>query len=359
MKVRLLFLAVLASVVALVASQLPSRRPAPTDDTTPPTDALQSMREAALALLESVDEAQRQTMCRTMEDEERQNWYYVPHDREGLMLKNMTLDQRRRAFALMRSALSSQGYLKATSIMHLETVLAEMEQNPVRRDPEKYYFTLFGDPAQPDEPWGWRVEGHHLSLNFSSANGALAITPAFYGSNPGEVRSGPYAGFRILADEEDLGLQLLGMLNADQRRRAVIAAESPYEIVSGNQRRAELEKFEGIRATDLTEAQRLVLWMIVEEAAHNLQHDFAHTELEKIKAAGLDSLYFAWAGGDRSGTGTYYRIHGPTVLFEFDNTQNDANHIHTVWRDLQNDFGEDLLRRHYETHPHSHVQVQH
>lgn len=317
-----------------------------------------AMRDAAQHFLSLLDDSTRAKTVFPFEAEERYNWHFVPRDREGLPFEEMTLEQRRAAHDLMRSALSSQGYLKATSIMRLESILRELENDPVRRNPERYYFTFFGTPAS-DQPWGWRLEGHHLSLNYSSITGdLLAVTPAFMGTNPAEVRTGPYAGLRVLGAEEDLGRKLMHSLTAAQQRKALITAEAPHEILTGNQRKAILETYEGLPASEMTPDQRDLLLRIIEEYAHNMRHDIAHEQMDKIRNAGIERLYFAWAGGLELGEPHYYRIHGPTVLFEYDNTQNNANHAHSVWRDLEGDFGEDLLREHYEQasadHGHDH-----
>lgn len=316
------------------------------------------MREAAQNFVSLLNDSARAKAMFPFETEERYNWHFVPRDRQGLPFEDMTLVQRRAAHDLMRSVLSSQGYLKATSIIRLESILRELENDPIRRNPERYYFSIFGTPSD-ESPWGWRLEGHHLSLNYSSITGeVLAVTPAFMGTNPAEVRTGPYAGLRVLGTEEDLGRRLMHSLTPTQRGKALIAADAPHEIVTGNQRKVILETFEGIPASAMTPDQRALLLRIVEEYAHNLRHDIAHEQMEKIQGAGIDKLYFAWAGGLELGDPHYYRIHGPTVLFEYDNTQNDANHAHSVWRDLEGDFGEDLLRQHYEQvgadHGHDH-----
>lgn len=312
------------------------------------------IREAAQHLLQSLDDGQREKALLAFEDEERFNFHFTPRARAGLMLKDMTQAQRIATHNLLQTALSSRGYLKVTGIIHLEEILHHLQDRSPRRDPEQYYMTFFGEPSA-EEPWGWRFEGHHLSLNFSSVTGELfSNTPAFLGTNPAEVRTGPYTGMRVLAAEEDLARTLVRSLDARQRERAVFSATAPRDIVTGNARKAILESYEGLPASAMTDEQRAMLWRIVEEYAHNLRHDMAEAQLEQIRAAGIENLHFGWAGSIEPGEPHYYRIHGPSVLFEYDNVQNDANHVHTVWRDLYNDFGEDLLRRHYETAPHGH-----
>lgn len=305
------------------------------------------MREAASAFLNTLDSDTRARAQFPFESEERFDWHYVPRERLGLPLADMTLDQRRAAHALMHTALSTQGYLKATSIMRLEEILKQIGDAPATRDPERYYFSIFGTPAG-DQPWGWRLDGHHLSLNYSSATDELmAVTPEFMGSNPAEVRTGPYAGLRVLGAEEDLARDLLKSLSPAQLQKAVILTEAPRDIITGNSRKVNLTTFDGLPASEMTPAQRVLLLHLIHEYTHNMRDDVAKAQDEKIQRAGIDKLYFAWAGGLEHGQPHYYRIHGPTVLFEYDNTQSDANHIHSVWRDLTDDFGGDLLARHY------------
>ena len=307
--------------------------------------------EVAQAFLESLDDAARTRAVFPFDGEERFDWHFVPRERKGLPLEAMTPDQRRAAHALLQSVLSSQGYLKATGVMQLEGILGALT-NSTRRNPEDYYFQIFGTPGH-DDPWGWRFEGHHISLNFTSpTNDVTVTTPSFLGSNPHEVRGGPYAGWRLLGAEEDRARELLALLNEAQRTKAIIADSAPRDIITGNDRQARLERFEGLPASEMNDVQREALLYLIGEYVHNARPDIARAQMEKIHEAGIDNLYFAWAGSVRRGEGHYYRVHGPTVLLEYDNTQGNANHVHSVWRDLEDDFGEDLLRKHYEQHDH-------
>ena len=318
-----------------------------------------SMVAAARALLDSLSAELRNRISFPFDGADRFRWHYVPHEmfpRKGVPLKELTLAQRKAAHALLRTALSSQGYLKATHIMQLESILAALEgampAGRFRRDPELYWLMLFGSPSR-EKPWGWRVEGHHLSLNFSAVTSELvASTPAFMGSNPAEVREGTAAGLRVLGAEEDLARVLLGSLDDGQRRRAVIETKAPQDIITANNRDVALREPTGLPASAMTEPQRNMLWELVAEYVENVQHDIARRQLDKIRQAGIDKIHFAWAGSLDRGKPHYYRLHGPTSLIEYDNTQNNANHIHAVWRDLQDDFGGDLLRKHYEASEH-------
>ena len=308
------------------------------------------MLTAARDLLESLTSDQRRRVLFPLGDPERFNWNYMPGPRRGVPLREMTEAQRQSALALLESALSRRGYEKANGIMALEVILGELEGRGAGdrvRDPGGYFLTLFGT-LQQGEPWGWRIDGHHLSLTFTTVTQQLvATTPAFLGANPAEVPHGPRQGWRVLRDEEELGRQLLLALESSQREQALIAARAPRDIITGTGREILIAEPGGLPAAEMTSAQRESLMQLVGLYARNLRDELAEAHLKRIRRAGVDKLHFAWAGGTARGEGHYYRIHGPTVLIEYDNTQNNANHIHTVMRDLENDFGLDLLRRHY------------
>ncbi len=317
-----------------------------------PGDAPTEMLEAARAFLETLADEDPGSRARfAFEDEERFNWHFIPRERHGLALEHMSPEQRSAAHGLLRSVLSSQGYLKATQIMFLETVLREIEARGPRRDPENYYLSVFGTPSE-GEPWGWRFEGHHLSLNYTSAGEGLAVTPAFMGANPEEVTVGHATGLRVLAGEEDLARALALSLTASQRARAMLSETAPDDILTGNDRRPKIGEPEGLPASEMSSGQLAALRRVVEEYVRNVTHDVATEQLAAIDEAGFENLHFAWAGSLNPDEPHYYRIQGPTVVFEYDNTQNGARHPHSVWRDLTNDFGEDLLKKHYEQSRH-------
>ncbi len=312
------------------------------------------IREASDRVLVTLDADQRLRGMFAFDSPERFNFHFVPRPRRGLSLKDMSPAQRTATHDLLRTALSPRGYTKVAGIIELEELLFQLSNRNPFRDPEQYFLTFFGEPSD-EAPWGWRFEGHHLSLNFSSvAGGLFSSTPAFMGANPAEVRSGAASGKRVLAAEEDLGRALVRALDPSRRGQATLSASAPDDIITGADRYARLARFEGLPASAMTETQVAMLWRIVEEYAHNLHAELADAQLARIRDAGIENLHFAWAGSVEPGRPHYYRIHGPTVLFEYDNVQNNANHIHTVWRDLDNDFGDDVLRRHYETAPDGH-----
>lgn len=302
--------------------------------------------------LETLRPSLRPECLLPFESEERTTWSYVPGRRRGVTLKQMNEAERRAAHAMLRAALSARGYEKTTGVIELEEILRETETfGAVTRDPELYYLAIFGAPSQ-ERPWGWRFEGHHISLNFSSATGKIvAATPAFFGANPARVPSGPRAGWRVLSAEEDLARQLLANLDERQRRIAVIDASAPSNIILGPGRKAVPDPA-GLAYADMSETQRAILMRLIEEYVGNVRAELARGQLEKIETAGLAAIRFAWAGATRVGQGHYYRIQGPSFVIEYDDTQDGANHVHSVWRDLQDDFGGDLLRRHYAESPH-------
>lgn len=310
-------------------------------------DASREMSDAAKNFLATLTAEQKTQASFEFTDAERENWHFIPRPRKGLPIKAMTQEQRLLAHALLATGLSHRGYAKAVSIMSLEAVLADLEKakpGGPARDPEMYFVSVFGTPGT--EPWGWRVEGHHLSLNFAAAgNAAPAMTPSFFGTNPGEVREGPRAGTRILADEEELGRTLVKALTDAQRKAAVILAEAPKEVFN-DPKRVDPTKPEGIVAGQLTAEQKATLVKLVKEYLFRQRPDVATEEFAKIEKAGWDTVAFAWAGGFERGEPHYYRVQGASFVLEYDNTQNDANHVHSLWRDFAHDFDHDILGAH-------------
>jgi hypothetical protein len=329
---------------------------------------LQNMLDAAERFLNLLNADLQRKAIFPLNSDERFRWHYIPtaisslpaavrqngHDRKGLSIQEMNGEQRLAAHSLLRSALSTQGYLKASSIMYLEEVLREIESTLDNapflsaRNPELYFFAIFGTPGK-GAPWGWRVEGHHLSLHFSWVSNALVIAaPAFMGTNPAIVRHGTHAGSRVLAAEEDLAREFLRNLNPQQTSQVMIATTAPADVITKNDRKANPGTPVGIAASRLNGVQRALLMRLIGEYVGNFSPALAGIQLEKIERVGIDKVHFAWAGSVERGKPHYYRIHSPKLLIEYDNTQNNANHIHTVCRDLENDFGGDALRQHYE-----------
>jgi hypothetical protein len=312
----------------------------------------EEMAEAAENFLAALTPDQKAKAVYEFKHDERFDWHFIPKPRKGLPFKEMTSPQRLLAHALLSSGLSHRGYMKATTIMSLEQILYDLKDNAPSRDAELYFVTVFGQPGKGS--WGWRVEGHHLSLNFALDGGqVLAVTPSFFGANPAQIQSGPRKGLRVLAGEEDLARELAKSLSPEQRAVAIVATDAPREIITGSDRKARALEPMGIPASRMTQPQKDLLLKLLREYVFRYRPEIAEADLKAIQQAGEDKIQFAWAGGLQPGQGHYYRIQGPTFLMEYDNTQNDANHIHSVWRDLLNDFGEDALRKHYDQVPHS------
>jgi hypothetical protein len=305
------------------------------------------MTAAAHAWLNSLDDVQRKDAVYTLADEERENWHFVPKARNGVPLKAMNPNQRQLARNLVAAGLSQRGVITTDAIIALEDVLFTME-GATRRDRGLYYFTVFGSPA-PDAAWGWRIEGHHLSINFLVAgNGEVSATPMFFGANPAEVRiEHGQKGNRALSSEEDLGRALMQSLDETQRRTALIDVKAPGDIITGNDRQAKMAAPTGLAYARMTPVQQVKLRDILEVYAGRLRAEVAKAEVQKIADRGWDHVFFAWAGGLERNDPHYYRIQGPGFVIEYDNVQNGANHIHTVWRDFDGDFGRDLLQEHH------------
>ena len=302
---------------------------------------------AASGFLATLDPAQKAKAKLPFDGDERENFHFTPRDRAGLPLKEMTDAQREAAMKLLDSALSEKAKLKVTQIMTLEGLLAEMEKDPVRRDPGKYGLIVFGTPGDP-KGWGWRFEGHHLSFSITWVGEKTSVTPSFLGSNPGEVREGRLKGLRVLAAEEDLARTLVTTLVAAGKPEVVFSEKPPGEIITAENRTATALDPVGVLASDMTETQRTALLTLIAEYTGRYRPEVAATDMAKIKAADLGKVRFGWAGGTQPGETYYYRIQGPTFLMEACNVQNNANHVHAAWRDFNGDFGRDLLREHYQ-----------
>ncbi|MGQ0511754.1 MAG: DUF3500 domain-containing protein [Betaproteobacteria bacterium] len=315
------------------------------------------MRDAAEKVLAALPGAARARVQREFSDGDRLDWHFTPRSRNGVAFKELDAKGREAIHALLRQALSASGYRKAVNIIELELVLRELETFGLMRDPERYHLTIYGKPDRR-AAWGWRFEGHHLSLNFTLAGDRMAVdTPSFFGANPAEVRKGPKKGLRVLAAEEDEARALLAMLSEEQRREAVFDSRSFGDIVTGNAGKVDPLAPVGIAASKFDDRQRAQLLKLVETYAMSFEPALAQARLARVREGGVETIHFGWAGAIERGKRHYYRIQGPLFLIEYDASQNDGNHIHTVWRDFNGDFGRDLLRLHYEAakaSPHKH-----
>lgn len=327
--------------------------------------AASQIAECANRLLAALDDNQRGRASLSFETAERMNWHFVPDHtnlpvdtlgvRKGLPLRDMSPFQRHLAGALLAAGLSQTGYIKAVTIMSLEEVLRVVEGDAgEHRNPEKYYITIFGNPSDSGA-WGYRIEGHHLSQNYTVVAGKVVGGPSFFGANPAEVREGPRKGLRVLAAEDDLGFEVIHALDQPQQKIAIVDANAYPEILTGASRKAALQgQPSGISAAQMNSNQFDALMALVEEYARNVPDELAKHRLEQLNQAGKN-IFFAWSGGTRPKDPHYYRVQTPSFLIEMDDTQNNANHIHSVWRDFEGDFGHDLLQQHYKSSHHNYL----
>ncbi len=317
------------------------------------------MRVAAERVLATLPPTAREQVAKPFDDPDRLDWHYTPRSRNGVSLKDLDPKAREAVHALLKTALSAPGYDKVVNIVELELVLREMETfGALMRDPERYHLTLYGTPSKT-APWGWRFEGHHLSLNFTLAGDHMAVdTPSFFGANPARVPNGPKAGRRVLAAEEDEARALLAALTDAQRRTAVFDSRTFGEIVTSNAGRVDPLAPVGLAAAEMTDTQRAQLVKLIEVYARTFEPGLAEARMTRVREGGIEKVRFGWAGATERGKPHYYRVQGPLFLIEYDSSQNNGNHVHTVWRDYTGDFGRDLLREHYEntkgsTHKHA------
>ena len=319
----------------------------------PPTAAGRAMGDSANAFLKDLSAEQRSKASFTFEDDSRFEFRFTPRARTGLPLKDMREAQRAKAHALLKTGLSVRGYTTATTIIDLENVLRAIEPprtgpNAIVRDPEMYFVSIYGEPGK--SPWGWKFEGHHISVNFTIVDDKpVVFSPSFFGSNPAVVREGPKQGTRALRDEEEAGRALMAAFSAAERAKAIFDVTAPREMITGENREAMPLDPGPIAYAAMTPAQRRLVEKILDVYLGRVSPELAKARLDAVQMAGMDKITFGWAGVMEVGGPHYYRVQGPTFLIEYDNTQNDANHIHSVWREFNGDFGRDLLREHYKT----------
>ena len=335
-------------IAVTLATSIGVRAAAPHSPASDRTTA--AITDAAVAFLDSLSPAQTRAISFSIDAAERRDWHYTPRRRPGVRLDELSEDQRRLGWQLMRAALSEVGYDKARSVIILEGILGEITGRPDFRDPDNYAFVVFGSP-QAVSPWGWRFEGHHLSLSFTVVPGAgVAFTPAFFGTNPAVVpRGNSRAGWRVLEQEHELAFALLGTLTEEQLATALIDDQPPGDIVAGPGNEARITDPVGLPFGRMTAAQRSLALRLVRVYMDTIGAEFARREIDQMEAAGVDAMHFAWAGSSDPEAPHYYRLHGPTVLIEYDNR---GNHVHSVWHDPADLFGDDLLRRHLSEHHH-------
>lgn len=311
----------------------------------------QNMAEAAQNLLETLNEEQVDKTSMDYRDSNRQDWNNLPtHSfaRQGLPLGEMNEQQKIALHELLQTGLSAQGYLKAQHIIqqdqqHRLNVFEEygFETNMSMYGHDYYYLSIFGEPAD-DANWGWRFEGHHLSLNFSLSPEGISVTPMFIGVDPREIMEGPYAGYSLMDEESDIAWRLINSLGTDQEADAKMEGKMPDDILTRTGDESHTQQMKGLEAEEMTAAQRDDLQALVRAWVYNLNFALAEQEMQKIEEAGIGKLHFAWAGEKGQREAKYYRIHGPVTLIEYDNRSYEPWHIHSLWRNLSEDFGKEI-----------------
>lgn len=310
----------------------------------------------AVKFLHSLNQAQRDKTQFKFGDSSKTRWHYLPGaswDREGIQLHELNETQKGLLFSLLQDFLSKSGYSKTKRIIELEEVLAQLGGSPSLRDPEKYFAAFYGNPER-DSLWSWSFEGHHISLNFTVLNNTVSMTPRFFGANPAVIPDGKRKGERTLDKEEDIGLELIHSMSASQKQKALFQENAFPDITTTNAAEVNPPDPVGIAVKELNHTQQNILIKLLNEYLSAMPPELASKRMENLRKEEFEKIHFGWAGATKLGEPHYYRIQGKTFLVEFDNTQNNANHIHTVWRDFDGDFGRDLIREHYQTSDHHH-----
>jgi hypothetical protein len=325
------------------------------------------IKQAAISFVNTLDKMQKRTAVLAFNDTARIKWNNLPvglRARAGISVGTMNDEQRKLLHRILSVSLSSQGYLKATSIMHLDNLLntyydslyyrkaiTDTTYNFLRAlqwSPRNYYLAFFGHPS--DSVWGYKLEGHHLSFNFTFVNDKLSVTPLFVGTDPAEYPVTEYAGWRVLGQEEDLGIKLIHLLSPAQQQKATMSTGVPKDIITAAESGKRLVDDWGIQAAEMTKEQQVVLQYIIREFVFNLEYEKAVVEYDKIIKAGIGKIYFGWIGPYEEKKPHYFLLNGPTFLIEFAN--NNGNHIHAIWREKGNEYGEDVLKKHYLSEQH-------
>jgi len=333
---------------------------------------VEKITEATNDFIHSLNQEELQKIQLRFENDNRVKWTNFPigmAERKGILLGELSSQSKIKFHHVLTTLLSSQGYLKTTSILHLEDVLnvifkqlhstKEIDEKTyneivgLRFDYGNFYIAFWGKP-DPIEPWGLKFEGHHLSINLSVVGNNFSLTPFFIGSDPAEVTNTKYAGLRVLSKEEDYGLKLINALSPSQQKIATLSKAVPKDIITNPNSPQMITDYQGIKGSDLNKEQQFLLERLIKEYIYNLEHEKAEAYINKLKKTGLDNIYFAWIGSYEIRKSNYYVINGPDFLIEYDNAGflDNGNHIHAIWREKGNDFGEDLLKKHYAQHKH-------
>ncbi len=349
---KILACTVLLTTVTALAFSLVScagtSPPDPEETVTLEAPSASPMLGAWQALASRLSPEQMQAAEFSFDDSIRHEWFYTPVDRVGLRIGDLDADQMTDLRTLLDDGLGANGTEQAFKIVQLEELLFSTSGGREMRNPGNYYLMMFGEPTT-EGSWAWRFEGHHFSASFTIVDNHLVSgTPAFFGGNPALVPedSEVHAGLSPFSREQDLGFELLNSFDEGQRARVILAGEAPQDILTENFQRAEMGAPEGISVADINDVQHAILMELMDVYGDRMNPALLDYQMAKIRQAGVERVHFAWAGSTEPGEGHYYRIQGPTFVIEYDNTQNNANHIHSVWRDFEDDFGYEPLRQH-------------
>ncbi len=302
------------------------------------------MTKAAQAFLKTLTPEQRKQAEIDYDDPDRLNWHFIPKPtRPGVQIKHLEGEALKAAHTLFRSGMSEPGYDQALNVMSLEEILfllegGNREERRAKRDPLKYFISIFGKPSLKGT-WGWRIEGHHLSLNYTITDGkVVASTPEFFGANPGTVDTGPGRQIRVLGAEEDLARQILKLCDAKQQKIAWRDKKAPDDLRGGGVAQPETTPSVGLPVSQMSSDQKKLMRSLLSEYLKNMPADVVRERRNAINKAGIENIHFAWWGSSEQNERHYYRVQGPTFLIEYNNTQNSANHVHSIWRKMSGDF---------------------
>lgn len=332
----------------------------------------EKLKSSTLGFIQTLEGSQRDSVFIAFADSSRTQWTNLPlglAPRVGLRYGDLSEQSKIAFHKVLSTVFSSQGYLKTFAIMQVDDILHELfeiqfQQGKVNErsmefirklnwDYGNYYVAIAGNP-ESDDTWGVKFEGHHISINLTVAGNEFTMTPLFFGSDPAVVEATQYAGLRPLSKEEDYGFWLINALDENQKAKATLSEKVPGDIITSPDRPQWLEEFQGIKGSDLNEGQQKILHYLIEEYIGNLDHEKAEEYLAKLHARGMGEVYFAWIGSYEPMKPHYYVVHSPDFLIEYDNVGflDNANHIHSIWREKGNNFGEDVLKKHRMNHKH-------
>ena len=327
---------------------------------------------ASNEFLKSLNAKESDEVLQAFNDSLRTKWTNLPiglAKRPGKKHGDLSDNAKIKFHELLTTIFSSQGYLKTTSIMQLDDMLNSKTRSSLDKgmidekmfseikslhwDYDNYFISIWNEPSLI-EPWGIKLEGHHLSINITIVGDHISFTPMFIGADPAVMPFTKHAGLRVLSKEEDYGLKFINSLNDEQKKKATLSKEVPRDIITNPNNTERITDYHGIRGKHLTSEQKQLLILLIKEYINNLEHNKAKQNLDSIEKSGIDNIYFAWIGSYQRKVPHYYMIHGPDFIIEYDNVgfSNNGNHIHAIWHEKNNDFGEDILRVHHLNHKH-------